>query len=75
MAGAIGDEAPVERFYHQHEVGTLFDRCRGMFAAVLVCSTTASYKRPPCSAGRCSSARSRSRRSLPLTRSAASVSL
>jgi len=36
MAAAIGDEAPVERFYHLHEVGTLFDRCRGMFAAVLV---------------------------------------
>jgi hypothetical protein len=35
MAGTIGDEAPVERYYHQHEVGTLFDRCRGMFAAVL----------------------------------------
>jgi hypothetical protein len=36
MAGTIGDEAPVERFYHEHEVGTLFDRCRGMFDAVLV---------------------------------------
>ena len=36
MAGAIGDEAPVERLYHQHEVGTLFDRCRGMLGAVLV---------------------------------------
>ncbi len=36
MAGAIGDEAPVERFYHQHEVGTLFDRCREMLAAVLL---------------------------------------
>jgi hypothetical protein len=35
-AGVIGDEAPVERFYYLREVGTLFDRCRGMFAAVLV---------------------------------------
>jgi hypothetical protein len=36
IAGTIGDEAPVERFYHEHEVGTLFDRCRGMFGAVRV---------------------------------------
>jgi hypothetical protein len=36
MAGTIGDETPVERFYHEHEVGLLFDRCRGMFDAVRV---------------------------------------
>ena len=36
MAGKIGDEAAVERSYPEHEIGTLFDRCRGMFAAVMV---------------------------------------
>jgi hypothetical protein len=35
-AGAIGDDAPVERFYHEHEIGTLFDRCRGMFGALVL---------------------------------------
>lgn len=35
-AGTIGDDAPVERFYHEHEVGTLFDRCRGLFGALVL---------------------------------------
>lgn len=36
VAGGVRDEAAVERPYHEHEIGTLFDRCRGMCAAVLV---------------------------------------
>ena len=74
MAGEIGDDSPVERCYHEHEVGTLFDRCRGMFDAVLVLIDKVSYKRRPCSAGQCSWTRSRLRRSLPRTRSGGSVS-
>jgi hypothetical protein len=35
-ASEIGDEGPVERCYHEHEIGTLLDRCRGMFAALLL---------------------------------------
>jgi hypothetical protein len=36
MAGSIGDKVPVERFYHEREIGLLFDRCRGMFGALRV---------------------------------------
>jgi hypothetical protein len=36
IAGAIGDDTPASRWSHEHDVGTLFDRCRGMHGAVVL---------------------------------------
>jgi len=57
MADGIGDDEAVSRASHEHDVVTLFDRCRSMFGAVLLLLDHEFVHEGRRSGARCSSTR------------------